>query len=718
MRWGLLLLAAPVGGQSLPHLNIDRAGVVAAGLGHAGDFAHQFHVAYSEMVSGACVFSGQPFHCAVSHFGQDSLVPKSNATRVPNCDGCPTGYTLPFDHCRLTPRVVDVGSLVDYPRRHCGQNPITLHECFDDVDFIKRSRVFLFRGTKDTECAPGVVENTAALLAQMQEDPATSNRIVTDQPVGHVLPLAPAHGYDGPGNCLRHVFDAPWMVPGAARPSSWSTFDQTEFMGLVKSGLQSTGWIYVPQRCRKESGDQICKLVVRPDTCAPPTTKAPDVGAFADYAEANAIVILHPCVGGEVDTVLYPHAPDVVAGKLDVYGQLTEDYAQQRAPHMRAIGKMVRRLLGKSDPVAAPPPPPKVKVEEKKKAGGAGFAAGKMPTLKIDTRPGHVLTAGCSNTADFAHQLHVAFSALISGSCIFSGMPYNCAITRFPQDYMVPKTNATAAGIHCANCDANGTLIYDHCKNHPHWVDVSLLQQYAETAPNVDDPRVHLTSARVFSFGPTHDRCYQPPAMANVANFHLKYAKDASQVKLVDDQPFPHTLPTNSTPYFNDHFNFTGAGYDGPGECLRHVIGDGQRLYPGPTKYDSSLWKRINATEFVFDLGVGMKPSAWLFVPPQCENGTCSLLILPGGCDAFQDSSPPGSGGSDSDFARYGVENGMVILKPCQGGPIDAARFPNNHENLRGMVDVYGQISADYATQTGGQMAPIGRMIKRLMGVA
>ena len=41
----------------------------------------------------------------------------------------------------------------------------------------------------------------------------------------------------------------------------------------------------------------------------------------------------------------------------------------------------------------------------------------------------------------------------------------------------------------------------------------------------------------------------------------------------------------------------------------------------------------------------------------------------------------------------------------------------NNHvQNLRGMIDVYGQLSADYATQEGDQMAPIGRMLRRLLG--
>ena len=33
------------------------------------------------------------------------------------------------------------------------------------------------------------------------------------------------------------------------------------------------------------------------------------------------------------------------------------------------------------------------------------------------------------------------------------------------------------------------------------------------------------------------------------------------------------------------------------------------------------------------------------------------------------------------------------------------------------MVDVYGQMTSDYANQLGGQMAPTGRMIKRLFGL-
>jgi len=276
---------------------------------------------------------------------------------------------------------------------------------------------------------------------------------------------------------------------------------------------------------------------------------------------------------------------------------------------------------------------------------------------------------------------------------------------------MVPKSASTAAGIHCDGCSDDGTLIYDHCKNHPQWVNLSTLADYAESHPNVDDPVKHLSAARSFVFGPTHDRCYIPPAMENVANFYRRYAKDPAQVKLVEDQPFPHTLPTNETPYFN---HSTPAGYDGPGECLRHIFGHNSPILPAVPRLDAH-WEIFDQTEFIAasSRGSGMMPLGWLFVPPVCKKATCKLLVLPGAC------TPPFSGTTDGDvqaFARYAVVNNIVILKPCAGPFIDKTKYPQNHENRRGMVDVYGQMSPEYSTQLGGQMQPIGGMVRRLMG--
>ena len=72
---GAATAAPPPGMITLPALNIPREGVLTAGCSHAADFAHQFHVAFSGLVGGgACVFSGQPFHCAVQRFSDDPQV--------------------------------------------------------------------------------------------------------------------------------------------------------------------------------------------------------------------------------------------------------------------------------------------------------------------------------------------------------------------------------------------------------------------------------------------------------------------------------------------------------------------------------------------------------------------------------------------------------------------------------------------------------------------
>jgi len=156
---------------------------VAAGVGDSADFAHQFHIAFAQTVSGECVFSGQPFNCATSGFAGDSV--EWHAAIAAN-GGAASSKN---DHCKSTPDVVDVGSLVDYPRRHCGQNPVNVPDCFDDVNYVKPSRAFLFRGTHDTTAAPGCLEAVDGLLAQMITEPQTSVKVVRDLPFGSGVPL-------------------------------------------------------------------------------------------------------------------------------------------------------------------------------------------------------------------------------------------------------------------------------------------------------------------------------------------------------------------------------------------------------------------------------------------------------------------------------------------------------------------------------------------------
>jgi len=317
--WCLLLVSASMTVASpLSGLNIDASRVTAIGFDDAADFAHQLHIAYSATITGSCLFAAQPFHCAASHFSQDSIEPWTPWTRVPNCDGCIKGTRMPFDHCKKSPHVVDVGSLVDYPRRNCGQNPISIQECFDAVENFKTARVFAFQGTHDQIYQPGTIENTVALLAQMITDPGESIKLVNNLPFPHVLPsnstphvgeTTPA-GYDGPGECLRHVYNTSGITAADVQNSSWSQYDQTESTERGV-GFQDSGWLYVPHACRQGS-ERKCPLMVLPAQCNPASTAVSEsVEQFARYAEGSGLVLLHPCVGGDVNQSKYRYPKDM-----------------------------------------------------------------------------------------------------------------------------------------------------------------------------------------------------------------------------------------------------------------------------------------------------------------------------------------------------------------------------------------------------------------------
>ena len=98
----------------LPGLNIDPASVTISGISSGADFVVNLHVAHSSVIKGLGVFAGQAYHCAVTRFPKDPLVPAS--TSVPVCDGCPKGQTLGYDHCKQHPEFVDVDMLVEYAK--------------------------------------------------------------------------------------------------------------------------------------------------------------------------------------------------------------------------------------------------------------------------------------------------------------------------------------------------------------------------------------------------------------------------------------------------------------------------------------------------------------------------------------------------------------------------------------------------------------------------
>ena len=126
--------------------------LTVSGAGNGADMAVQLHVAFSRTISGACLRDAQPFHCATTRFPAEPLVDASHTARQLCDQRCESGRTLRFDHCRHDPASIDVGMLLDYPRRACGgesgldDGGGRVDGCLDDPRFLGESRVYLAPG--------------------------------------------------------------------------------------------------------------------------------------------------------------------------------------------------------------------------------------------------------------------------------------------------------------------------------------------------------------------------------------------------------------------------------------------------------------------------------------------------------------------------------------------------------------------------------------------
>lgn len=333
--------------------------IFVSGLSSGADFAAQFQVAYSAKVSGAAIFAGQPFRCAITRFQQDELQPPN--PQVPICVGCPPDKTLMYDHCKHEPSWVDVSELKAVVDQDFRAGVI------DDPANLKRSGVYCYRGTVDSHYAKGSVAKTAEFFEQFASSP-DNVKLVDDVPSGHAYPLPgtcpwpcgksalantiPFQNceYDGFGEALKHIYSTLGkQIKTPTRASEWNWdsllwFDQEPFWDNRSiTRLEKHALVYVPKNCAPlDSPSKNCNLMVNFHGCGfvfPGTYEmlVTQLNLNA-WAEANDIVVLYPRLGAIGSTA------EQKQGCWNVYGQTGKDYATKNAPQMNAIWKMATSL--------------------------------------------------------------------------------------------------------------------------------------------------------------------------------------------------------------------------------------------------------------------------------------------------------------------------------------------------------------------------------------
>ena len=366
----------------LPALSIDAGGISISGLSSGADFVVQFQVAFSSIVSGVGVFAGQPYHCAVTRFPADRLVPFCTGTHVsgdmnttvlpapgsaragctgdhpspdvPYCPGCPAGKTLLYDHCKRWPEIVDIELLLSYAREQAAEGTI------DPLSNFKGKPVFLYRGTKDTCYLKGSLANSQRFFEKLGANVLFNSTT----PSAHAWPtksfgppcgsgVIEACDYDGPGAALQHIYANNLRPPVDAPNRSMSLFGQAPFMttdnnGTARwnetmpmvTGLAPAGHVYVPAKCKLAGAK--CKLHFSLHGCGVNEyyDEAVHHLGFQRWGEANGIVIVFPRIqphGGTTETV---------SGCWDGYAQHGADYALKSGPQMHAMRQMIKAVAG------------------------------------------------------------------------------------------------------------------------------------------------------------------------------------------------------------------------------------------------------------------------------------------------------------------------------------------------------------------------------------
>jgi len=310
---------------------------------------------------------------------------------------------------------------------------------------------------------------------------------------------------------------------------------------------------------------------------------------------------------------------------------------------------------------------------------------------------------------DMAVQFHVAFSASVTGVCGHDAQPYRCAITRFPGDALVPASSSSSVP-HCDGCPPNLTLVYDHCKNHPEWVDVGMLPDYPRRIGGGIDDTDNLLDTDIYL---TRSECktYVGGAEANTFGMYAMMVHSPDeQMKYTD-------------------FCAVGRILDRDATCIEHVLRPGSKaarrggnasaaLHPPASQGKRGSIFAFEQAPHLDAFNLGFADVGYIYVPDKCLPSSdqlpaegCRLFVHFHGCGAGEPMGPMDT------MVRYAESNGFVILRPVIQNPNNAsASHTNANEIARGCWDGYGQLSADYATKSAPHMRNLQRMVQHLGG--
>ncbi|KAI5459539.1 putative polyhydroxybutyrate depolymerase [Mariannaea sp. PMI_226] len=265
-----------VSGATLGAYNVDPNSISVSGLSSGGFMAAQLGVAYSSTFKvGFGVFAGGPYDCARN---QAYYTCMSNQN---------PSITTPVANMKAWS-----GSKID---------PVTN---------LQERKIYMWTGSSDTTVGPNVMKQLQSQLANF--DASSNVSYITTSGAVHTFPTdfngagdnscslsASPYisncNYDGAGAVLQWMYGTLAAKNSGTLSGSTVSFSQTG--AYTASGMDSTGYLYIPAACQSGS-TTVCKLHVALHGCLQSYSsigsKFIDNTGYNKWADTNNIIILYP----------------------------------------------------------------------------------------------------------------------------------------------------------------------------------------------------------------------------------------------------------------------------------------------------------------------------------------------------------------------------------------------------------------------------------------
>lgn len=323
---------APLNGYAA---DLSRTSV--SGLSSGAFMAAQFDVAHSSKLIGAGIVAGGEFYCA----GAAGVTPLSLAA-VTSCMQ-PLGPAPKAEIAYKDARKFAVQGLIDDPAN------------------LKRQRIYLFSGAKDTVVFTKVVDQAERFYElagvpsrdiDYQKLPNAGHALLTNRTDdiacdSNKAPFINDCGVEQSHEILKWIYGktgAPLNAPAEKATGELVAFDQTEFDRDRRASLARTGYVYVPQSCQAEG----CAVHVVFHGCLQNVHKVGlrfvrDTG-YNEFADTNRIIVLYPQIASSDRG-----SPSNPLECWDFWGYTSDDashpdFFTREAPQMAAVMKMIERL--------------------------------------------------------------------------------------------------------------------------------------------------------------------------------------------------------------------------------------------------------------------------------------------------------------------------------------------------------------------------------------